>query len=309
MPILKHCSKLFLSVLTAGALSAACGSSEDPSTPGQYVVDDIFIPNNAVASAIDLNGDGTNDNNVGTILNTLGSLAGIDIQSAITDDINNGATILLVRVEADSFSNDDTITAEVLRGQNANPAACAGEDDTECGNHLNGGASFDLQAGASQGTPLQGSVDRSDMLVGPGQASIDISFSMAGDSLELNLELATLSGMLRAAEINDGIIGGAITEADMQNSLIPQVVVTLNEAVALDCALDPAAGCCDSATSTGAQVLAFLNKNDDCVLSLEEVRDDPNVQSLLTPDIDLSGNGTEDAFSLGLGFSAVGANF
>ena len=310
MPKIKNFSKTLLSVLTAGTLTVACGSTESPSTPGQYVVDSITIPSNPLSAAIDLDGDGGADNVIGNILNTLASVGNIDVQDAISNDISRGSTILLARVEADSFSNDDSITTEILLGDNPDPAPCADENDEVCGNHLNGGASFTLQTGGNQAAPLAGGVENSQMLVGPGETTIQISFSANSAPLSLNLQLATLSGFLTAGSIDDGIIGGAITEQDLESDVIPAVVVIINDAVNADCSLSVAEGCCESETSTGAQILQFFDTDiQDCTISSAEIVESPLVQSLLMPDIDLSGDGTLDAFSLGLAVTAVGANF
>ena len=74
--------------------------------------------------------------------------------------------------------------------------------------------------------------------------------------------------------------------------------------------------CCDPGSS-GASVLGVFNTDDDCAISIEEVRQSALLMNLFAPDLDLyngaifdpEGDGTNDAVSIGVKFTAANAFF
>src|SRR5512141_324485 len=105
----------FRPVLFAVALSsmslAACGGGSDTITPEgahyHYVVNKALVPTNNNESreyGLDLNGDGTPDNQLGMVLGTLAGM-GFDIQGTIDKAIANGSIILLVDFQTKDFMN------------------------------------------------------------------------------------------------------------------------------------------------------------------------------------------------------------
>lgn len=302
-------TKYLWKIFALTSVFGACSSSDDASSkPGHYVVNSITLTATATA---DVDGDGSPENKLGGLITNLAQVGGLDIQSAVTSDINRGATVTLATVEADAYNNDDSINVSIYNGENSDPSPCAGPEDNECGKHLSGSASFDVKSNSSTVAPLTGSVTNSAMAVGQGEVTMQVTFSPTSAPLTLNLKNASIEGTLTSSTINDGVIAGAVTDTDMQSDVLPAIVETLNEAVVLDCTLDPAAGngCCTDTDSRGADILGLFDGDADCAITLTEFQSNALVQQLLTPDLDLDADANADAYSIGLEFTAVGARF
>src|SRR5215471_2883908 len=88
----------------------ACSGGGQPKPEGMhyhYVVNQINVPTNntqARAYGLDLNGDGTVDNQLGMVLGTLSSM-GFDIQGNINTSVADGGIIVLVDFQTPSFDS------------------------------------------------------------------------------------------------------------------------------------------------------------------------------------------------------------
>ena len=83
---------LFVALLPASII--ACGGGGGTIVPAgphtHYVADNIYVPTNnneAREDGLDLNGDGTVDNQLGMVLSALASTAGFDIQGTINKSV------------------------------------------------------------------------------------------------------------------------------------------------------------------------------------------------------------------------------
>ncbi|GAB4522810.1 MAG: hypothetical protein Tsb0020_41230 [Haliangiales bacterium] len=303
----------------------ACTAPEGDHT---YVMNAVLLPrtiNEAVSLyGLDIDGkagdsQGGVDNVVGSSLASLGAVD-IDVATTVSTAVADGTIILLANLRADSLTNTSCADVSVYLGEQADPAPCADENDTECGRHLQGDASFVVSADSPDDATVGGriiggafSVRAGDV---PGSITLELPAVEGVDPIAVNLIGAQIAiESVSEDGLMQGVIGGAVEVSEIENSIIPalqQYVTTL----LADCT-DAAPNCCP-ADSTGAQALEILDENMDCTVSNEEIATNQYVELLLDPDMDLldaSGNfapntdGEDDSLSLGLGFTATTATF
>src|SRR5678815_3449996 len=104
------------SLLAAAALVpsllAACGGDDEGNVVPEgehyhYVANKVFVPTTNTQAreyGLDLNKDGTVDNQLGMVLSTLGSM-GFDIQTTIDKAVAEGNIILLADFQTKDFMN------------------------------------------------------------------------------------------------------------------------------------------------------------------------------------------------------------
>lgn len=307
-----------LAVASFGLIACGGGDDDDGGNvviEGEhhtYVVDTITVPDDNASSdalAFDLDGDGDIDNQLGDVLIALKQAAGqgsFDLQASVDESVAQGDILLLADIQATDLSAAANAGLRVHFGSNPNPAACESDADTVCGKHLTGSATFDVAS--SPGGAVGGDIVNGRFTGGPGDLAIQISFS--GTLIEANLvqARAEITG-ITATSFGDTKLGGGIPEDDLNNEVLPAVHQTLVDILERDC--DPAAtappcGCEDG--STGATLLnIFGTELQDCAMTLDELKNNSLVSTLLRPDIDTDGDGTPDALSIGVGATGVGA--
>src|SRR3569623_2957306 len=122
-----------LAALVPMSLVACGGGGDDQPTPEgphyHYVANKVFVPTSSNESrefGLDLNGDGTVDNQLGNTLAALKSQAMFDIQATIDQSVNQGSIILLADFQTKDFTSSSAAGIQVFLGTNPNPAACNG---------------------------------------------------------------------------------------------------------------------------------------------------------------------------------------
>lgn len=276
-----------------------------------YVASDLVTPTNAASAnalGLDLDGDGTVDNAVGQFLASLAALGSeTDANGPTQLAVDQGEIILLFEAEAISFTNG-SLDARALRGSDPTPAACTNPTDpTTCRQHLAGSGSFTVVAPAP--ARLAGELTSGTFDVGPGDDLLPIAFSAAPTWLPI--AAARIHADVDATGLTHGVYAGAIRSADVDATLVPALHAPIAEAVARDCS----GGTCTSG-SAGASYVSFFDADHDGTVTLDEFRTNALIMATLALDLDLfdaSGapgtDGSPDALSIGIGFTAVGATF
>lgn len=317
-----------LFALTLPASLIACGGGgEDTIVPeGEhytYVASEVNLPPSSATArdfSLDLNGDGTVDNSLGMVLSTLAG-QGFDVQGTVDEAVATGSVVLLLDFQTKDFSSAAASGLAVKLGATPNPAACnAGEEYTcnmadppvctGCGRHLAGGASFTIAAGSPDNAAVAGKVAGGTFTGGPGDISLQIALAeMQPITLGLIGARAKATG-ISATAMNEVIVAGAITKDDIDNEIIPAIAAQLPPLIDRDCDVPsppnpPGCGC--MAESTGATILNFFDAEPkDCAVSVDEIKTNALIQSLLAPDVTIEG---KQALSLGLKLKAVSATF
>ncbi|MGE5186423.1 MAG: hypothetical protein ACM31C_30415 [Acidobacteriota bacterium] len=333
-----HRPFIFAALLPASLI--ACGSDSGQPVPQgahyHYVVNQINVPTNNTQSrayGLDLNGDGTVDNQLGMVLGTLVSTAHFDIQGNINTAVADGSIILLADFQTKDFTNTTAAGISAYLGTNPMPAACNGSADTTCQHHLTGSASFDLSANQPTNAALAGKIVNGTFTGGPGHVSLQIALGGTG-----GIELDLIGARAKASDISDTAIGsttmpntatssssggvilaGAVTQDDLNNKIIPAVASQIAPIVVRDCCgtgntahptCDPNAtpnACYCADGSTGKTILGLFDTSPkDCAVTTDEISSNSLIMSLLAPDVTIEG---KMALSLGINVTAVGATF
>jgi hypothetical protein len=324
---------LLLSALIPTSLFA-CGGGSDTIVPEgthyHYVANKVLVPTNNNQSreyGLDLNGDGTADNQLGMVLGTLAGM-GFDIQGTIDKAILAGDIILLADFQTKDFTNAGASGIQVFLGANPQPTACnTGEMVsctsatpavcTGCGHHLDGSGMFSIDANSPQNAALAGSIMGGQFTGGPGDLTLEVAL---GGTNPIVLDLIgartkatgitdSAIGTVAGNTITDGIVfAGAVTKDDINNKVIPAVQTQLVPTITRDCTMlnnPPGCGCADG--STGKTILNLFDTTPkDCMVTVMEIQNNSLIMSLLAPDVQVDG---KMALSLGVKAAAVKATY
>lgn len=281
----------------------------DPPGVHHYVVDKMMVPSSnteARTYAMDLNGDSLPDNQLGMVLSTLAGM-GIESQAAMTKAIDTGAVILLGDLFAEDLNLAPTATFTIWQGTSPSPPACAGPQDTTCRKHLSGNAHFNIDTSVAGDPPLAGAMASTQFTGGPGHLTIPIViFDPKPIRVTLIGARAKLANVSHTA-VPSAVIAGAISATDVDTKVIPAMREGIMTTVSQDCTMlqnPPDCGC--KPDSTGRQHILLFDVNDDCDISVTELRNNSLIQSLFAPDVMIEG---QMALSVGVGATMVGAAY
>ena len=321
-----------LFVALALPLVACGGGGEDQPTPEGphygYVASRLFVPTNnnqAREYGLDLNNDKTVDNQLGMVLGTLAG-QGFDVQGTIDKAVAEASIIILADFQTTSFTSAGGAGLSIKLGTSPTPAACntgemylcknaqnmecdsgtAGCTCSGCGRHLTNG-NFQIDANSPQNAAVAGKVVNGTFTGGPGDITLKIALGSAmGISLDLIGARAKASGMTEAG-IESIIVAGALTKDDLDNKVIPAIHAQIAPIIADDCPNPAAADCGCTTGSTGKTILnLFDTMPKNCMVTVEEIKNNTLIQSLLAPDVTIDG---KMALSLGIKATAVKGTF
>lgn len=318
------------SLLAAAVLPSlvACGGDEGGGNivpEGEhysYVANKVLVPTTNTQAreyGLDLNADGTVDNQLGMVLSTLGSM-GFDIQATLDEALAVGDIVLLVDFQTKDFANTAAAGIQVFLGDTATvmPPACnMGEmwnetTKTGCGHHLGGTGSFTIAANSPTNAALGGKIVGGTFTGGPGNLTLEIALG-GTEGIQLDLIGARAKGTglsadgLGTATSGGVVLGGAITKTDIDTKIIPAIQAQLVPVIAADCtalSTPPACGCMDG--STGKTVLGLFDADKNCSVTVEEIATNSLIVSLLAPDVTIDG---KPALSLGIKATATKGTF
>lgn len=318
--------------LLALPLIACGGGGEDQPTPEGphygYVANKLLVPvnnNQAREYGLDLNNDKTVDNQLGMVLGTLAG-QGFDLQGTVDEAIAEGSIIVLADFQTSSFTSTAGAGLQIKLGDMEMPAACnAGEeylcklsngtecDSTDagcvcsgCGHHLAAGT-FTIDPNSPQNAAVAGKIVNGVFTGGPGDITLKLAIGSAeGIELDLIGARSKASGLSETG-MESVIIAGALTKDDLDMKVIPAIHAQLAPLITEDCPTPSAADCGCVAGSTGKTVLnLFDTMPKDCGVTVDEIKNNTLIQSLLAPDVTIDG---KMALSLGVKATAVKATF
>jgi hypothetical protein len=272
-------------------LIAALGTSPVQATEYSrtYAVTRINLPTTnaeALSFAIDVNGDGVPDNNIGSFLavfSSLGSGAASDLNSSTNAAIANGSLIhSLIVHSADAQFHDDP-SAQVV--WYAGPPS----DNT-------------YPPVAFSAALADGTFASADPATTTDPVELPLLLVIGPDLGTVYLQRARLSFTVENSGQMQGQINGAILHADLLNQILPMLVDMFNAVIQSD------------PTSQDAQTLLNLfdtgcsgSGAHDGSIQYCELSENPLMQTLMAPDVqvrDANGN-YADANSIGLRFTAI----
>jgi hypothetical protein len=352
---------LAAAVATGGVIFYGCSSDNGTTTPTvadvttahgsfyYYVLNDILVPMGRSDYAIDLNGDGHADNQLGNIVGAL-SAQNFDVQTQVTASVTTGSVILLISMQTNDSalmndapmnSGDPGVGVTFYLGKSMKGMVPDG--GVPDGGHIPGAADFsgmgmftvDTSASA-MGANFFGRLNNGEFksnnpvttknpvtvtvkldLVGGGNP-ISLAVHGAHVQFQTGTDMASGAPGLLSAELH-----GSIKNEDVQGVIIPNVAMLLTTKIQI-LKTDPNNGTAKMIESLfdtggctnpdGSMAVAKDLKIDPCEVSSNNI-----IQNVLAPDVqiyDASGNyapnkanTNRDSLSLGLGFTAVKATF
>jgi hypothetical protein len=325
--ILRFGALYTLGALCALGAGAACGnvnSSPDAAVPDaspdappdapaatvhRWVVSEQRLPRTnaeAMMLGLDLNNDSAVDNQLGAVFAALSS-QGFDAQAATDQAIARGEILLLGEATIGGDA-PDAAKFTTHAGANPQPTPCNGAGDLVCRRHLQGTASFTLAPTSPRHQPLAGTFANGTLVAGPGNLQIQIGGFLPGAPMVLELIGARVRlQSVTAGSFGPGVIAGALSQAEVDTKFIPAVHQNAVTQVMADCTGTTPPDCGCAAGSTGKSYLnLFDTAPKNCVISLDEIRNNTLIQSLLAPDVTIEG---QAALSFGFGVNAVKAAY
>jgi hypothetical protein len=318
-----------LLLATCLPLAAACGGSDDggdddgtidPSgTDHTYVISKVAVPTSATeATAYGLDIDekpndaaGGIDNQLGNVLANIGAISSdLDVQGSIDEQVDTGGIILLTNLLAKDLASASGVGMWVYLGENPQPPACADANDMVCRKHLAGTGMFGIDASGPTDAKLAGNIVAGTFKGGPGTVTLQIALS---EGMPIDLPLQKAKAEIKGITDNGfgagSKIGGAISKTDLETKVYPAIATSISASFEEDCPgsnpMPPMGEApCGCMTNTGSSLQSFFDNNpEDCNITTAEVV--AVVGGLVSADIDLDGDGTNDAVSLGVGVQAV----
>ncbi|MCS6913389.1 MAG: hypothetical protein RMK29_02480 [Myxococcales bacterium] len=320
--------------VTWGLLLAAagCGGSGDDEchpdkisgTSYKFATNSIKLPTSAMSYALDIDGDMRPDNQLRAIVGAISS-ANFDLQGPVDKSVADGEAVILVDLVASDLMNGCAKATLYLANRPMGKPKFDGTD------------SFTINT-AQKPTVLYGKITAGKMssILPKDQKNdqvqtIQVKLPLAMGELPLTLYGVHAQGNVTEREIKGGELHGVIRKADIDTQIIPAVASLLtdqirknptgsatetiirlfedtmgNEASKKKCMMTPAKCCSTPATRQTCEILP------------DEVRSNALIGNVLAADVQVFQDGMwnpvpkgtmKDAMSVGLGYTAVRANF
>lgn len=248
------------------------------------IVDSIELPTKENDFAVDL--DGTGKKNRLKELDLEGTaLSFFNLQDEVDAQIARGEFVLLFEIFAESIADDPSVNIRSSEGKdlNGDPA-----------DNFSGDATFRRVVSSSSEAMLAGKIAAGALSAGPGDFSIPLPFGPLG-AVMVRLERAVIKADLGSSKsaMTAGQVNGAIPKEEVEATVVPTLADLLTYSWM-------------SATIPLLKVmLASMDTNKNGKIDNEEVRSHDVFGRFVEPDIDLDGDKTPDAVSIGYGFSAT----
>jgi hypothetical protein len=281
----------------------------------RYLFNRVVLPAQRSDFALDLNGDGRVDNQLGNII---GALQAQNIAPQTAEDlaVGTGQVIHLLRLQtADAqLATDDMAGANLYAGKPGMAPRFDGNDQLTIDANVPPGI-FLGRLAASRFTSNNPPTTKL-----PVDVTLSLYVFSPTSPVTLPLHGAAIRFTTDPNGLMSGQINGSVKDADVKNIIVPQIAQSLNAAIQMD-----------PNSNTAKQILAIFDigncTNPDMTKAVAndgridpcEVATNPIIQNVLAPDVDIyDANGNyapnplntgKDSLSIGVGFSAVHATF
>ena len=250
----------------------------------QTVINKIMLPDSNKSYAIDLDGNGTKDNQIGLIVGTIKMLGGgsFNLQGDLDLQMAKGKVLLLFDLRAKSLVSDPGIKIQMFEGKDTdgNPA-----------DNFSGKDSLAVDKTGPKGLILGGKILVGLLAAGPGNLMAPIP--IGGVVNNVSLKKTRLSALLTGKGMVKGQINGAIPMADVDSKILPSMAKDLDKTYK---------------TTTDAskkKVIASFDTDKNGTITSADLKKNPIVGLIIKADVDTDGDKVMDGMSLGIGFTAV----
>lgn len=289
------------------SLAVICNDGR-PKLARSFVIDSFEAPtdNDAIARvSFDIDGDGARDNVVfESLVSFEAAVPELALQPAINSLLTGGSLIQLLDVQLGDTCAETTLYLGEDRDLPVDPT-----------DNFSGEESFKI-VGNARGRMTGGRYDDA-VFSGPhGTAELRLPLFGTASPIDLPLVEAQVRYLVTDDGAIEGAIGGAIRGDVIDGLVLPSLRMALQDVVTRDCAGGTPPVCCPDG-SGGRVVLSVFDDNQNCVVEIDEVRDDDLIQQIFAPDVDLYNggilqpdvDGVDDAASIAVGFTAVNGYF
>lgn len=311
---MKSSSLLCLALMTP---LVACGSDDgDGQVEGEHYRYVVSSLSTSSTNKLDLDGNGRTENKLGELLGSLAPF--FAIQTTIDEALLKGTVLLLADLQTPSFSSAGNAGFSVYLGDAASvsPAPCTDVNVlTTCGQHLTGTGTFAVAATSPRDAQLTGPFAGGTMKAGPGRLSLQLALTGTPVTVSL-LGARAQIGEASADGIERGIVGGGISQAELDSVILPTVAAQMKTVIDRDCGPEservlsggvcgrmPAGGAFTACVGTGATLLGAATGFDaaprDCLITAADLKASALLGQALTPDITIDG---QQAISAVIGF-------
>ena len=277
------------------------GTTVDGTSSSKTVASKLTLPQNTMAVAFDIDGDGTLDNRLGGIIQAVMAV-GLAPQSAADTAISTGNLSLLVDETSTDATQQSAANAGVKIMLGLKPATAPKYDGTDS-------YTIDTNTAAGQfyGNIAAGVYTSNDpsKTVHPVNVTLELPLVEGQPALALPVVGAriTFKASADGKTLSAGQINGAIKKTDVDAIIIPAVATLITAQLKLP---------------NASASLKMFDTNNDGTVTAAEIMSNGLIAGLLAADVQMYTNGvyapnpaktTKDSLSLGLGFTAVGAKF
>lgn len=311
---MKNVVKTWLGVGAIASLSAlGCGGGSDggpgaadaaPPITGEFtelVLNSLVLPTSVTADSLSFDLDdeeSPTDNQLGSVIGLLANFD-FDLQPSVDMSITGGDVVILHAIQAESLTSGNASWQVFLGEATAAPPAFDGNDVLV---RDSSGPSNAVLPGTITGGAFDG---------GPGNVSLSLALVAGQPPLNVSLVGARISASVSATGATNGVLGGAITTADVEGEIIPAIANVMTGYMAADCTCTGGGPPACTGGSNGETLDTMFNTTHDCTIMASELLANPIVIAAIDPDVDMDddANNEPDALSLGVGFTAVAADF
>ena len=270
-------------------------------TAHTFAMDRILLPTQSgdgTKYGLDLDGDGNVDNALGNVLIAVtAAVSGTgDFQATEDAAIASQAVIDLVDVQATDLT--DAVDVGLTEYEGA-PVT---------------GSGVEVAAGSPTDSYMLGTISASAFAGGPGRATLTlVLFDSAPITVTLRGARSTI-GSVSSSGLASGVLAGAITQDDMNATVLPAIAAGISAQFAHDCTVGgtpPSCGCAPGSRGAAWDDI-FDRSPQDCRITADEVVNNNLISTLFEPDVQLppaTGQPPTPCFSVGVGFTAKPASF
>ncbi len=250
----------------------------------QTVINKIKLPTSGTAYALDLDGNGTKDNQIGLIVSTIKVIGGssFNLQGDLDKQMAQGKVLMLFNLRAKSLVSDPGIKIQMYEGKDTdgNPA-----------DNFTGKETLAVDKTGPMSLILDGKILGGFLSAGSGNLMAPIP--IGGLVNNVSLKKTRLSAMLTSKGMIKGQINGAIPMSDVDSKILPGLAKDLDKTYKKT--TDP----------NKKKIIASFDTDGNGTITGTDLKNNAIVGMILKPDVDTDGDKKMDGMSLGIGFTAV----